>query len=371
MTALERPIRVGVVGCGAQGRVHLRALRAFAPGHATVAGLCDLDAERLEQAGADWPEARRTRDVAGLLAHGDLDLALLCTMPNTHARIAVAALQAGAHILVEKPFAMNATEAETIVDAGELVDRGIHLGTNMRYMPHAQYLRHAFASGRIGQALQCRVFGGHRDPPWWGPHYNRATSSGGVLASTLVHPLDMALYVCGYPRPVTVSVSARRVFPAKRGPLARPEVRQRYDVEDLVAGHIRFANGLALQLDGNWCDDTGGRCGFELIGSRGTLRSSPFEVLVEGDDGTVTRETPALEGTAFAQRRIPVAPDEESEPVDGWQRSVTEQDADLVLHLARGQRWSMWDRRQLLVLQRLLDACYESARRGREVEVDA
>lgn len=153
METPDRPIRVGLVGCGAQGRVHLRALAALAPGQATVAGLCDLDAERLEQAGADWPEARRSRDFAGLLAHGDLDLAILCTMPNTHARIAVAALQAGAHLLVEKPLAMNATEAETIVDAAQLAGRGVHLGTNMRYMPHAQYLRHAFASGRIGQAL--------------------------------------------------------------------------------------------------------------------------------------------------------------------------------------------------------------------------
>lgn len=178
----------------------------------------------------------------------------------------------------------------------------------------------------------------------------------------------MALYACGYPKPVAVSASARRVFPAKRGPLARAEVRQRYDVEDLIAGHIRFADGLAMQVDGNWCDDVGERSGFELIGSRGTLRSAPFEVLTEGDDGQVVRQTPAMEGTEFARRRLPLRP-APAEALDSWQRSVTEQDAELIGHLRRGEAWTMWDRRQLLILQRLIDACYESARLGREVAV--
>lgn len=376
MSPLDRPIRVGLVGCGTQGRVHLRALRELGPELVAVAGLCDLDEERLGKAGDDWPAARRSRDFAGLLAHGDLDLAILCTMPNTHARIAVAALQAGAHVLVEKPLAMNGVEALTILDAAEERGLQVQLGTNMRYMPHCQYLRHAVSTGLIGDALQCRVWASHLNPPWWGPNYNKATSSGGVLASTLVHPLDLALWTCGYPEPATVSASAHRAFPAKRGPLAAAHVHEGYDAEDLFAAHARCARGLTLLIEGNWCDDTGDRSGFELVGTRGTVRSAPFEVFVEKDDGQVESHAPDLRGTEFARRRRaaltdqarpPQAADAEEGALQGWMRSVEEQDADVIEHIRRGGRWSMQDRRQLLILQRLLDACYESARLGREV----
>jgi predicted dehydrogenase len=375
----DGPVRVGLIGCGTQGRVHLRALRSFGEQAVEIAALCDLDATRLDEVGSEWPEARQCRDFVDMLSPGDLDLVILCTMPATHARIAVAILESGAHALVEKPFTMNLTEARTILDAAEVAQRQVQVGTNMRYMPDNQYIRQCFADGRIGEAMQCRVWVAHHRPPWWGPHYHKAVSGGGVLASTLVHPLDLALWTCDYPQPVTVSASARRVFPTKRGPLASDEVRERYDAEDLIAGHVRFADGMVLQLDGNWVDDTGERSGFELIGTRGTLGRGPLRALFEGDDGKVTEEPVQLEDTPFAHRRTADLPgasaaefveDHGDRDLFSWGRSVAEQDAEIVGHILAGRRWTMQDRRQLLVLQQLIDACYESARRNCEIEVE-
>lgn len=366
---MDRSIRVGLVGCGAQGRAHLAALRGLDGDLVTVTGLCDLDESRLAVVAPDWPEARTSRDFTGLLAHEDLDLVFLCTMPNSHARIAVAALQAGAHVLIEKPMAMNAVEAETILDVAEQAQRQVQVGTNMRYLPHAQYLRHAFVDGRIGAPRQARVWASHRRPPVAAPHYNRATAGGGLLAATLVHTLDLALWVCGYPQPVTVTASTYGQVPDKRGALIDAEVQARYDVEDLLAAHIRFANGLVMQVDGNWCDDVGERLGFEVVGARGTLRSSPFEIYTEGPDGTVIGETPELAATEFARRRLPRVTSTDDD-LGGWGRSLQEQAADLIACLRSGEPWTMQSRQQQLTLQRLIDTCYESARAGREVVLE-
>lgn len=368
------PVRVGLIGCGTQGRVHLSALKWIGAELVDVAGLCDLDEARLEEAGQDWPAARRTADYTEMVADGDVDLVILCTMPATHARIAVDVLDAGCHALVEKPFTMNTSEALQILDAAERNGRQVQVGTNMRYMPDSQFVHDTFASGRIGDALQCRVWVSHLQPPWWGPHYHKAVSSGGVLASTIIHPLDLALWTCGYPQPVTVSASARTVFPTKRGPLATPDIAQRYDVEDLFAAHVRFDNGLVMQLDGNWVDDTGDRSGFELIGSRGTIGRGPFRFLTEGDDGNVTEHDIDLAQTPFARQRkdglLGAEMPAYKERLGGWGRSVAEQDSEIIGHIRAGETWSMQSSRQLLILQQLIGACYESAALGREIPIE-
>ena len=349
----QLPVRIGLVGCGAQGQNHLRELATL--GEAVeIAALCDLDDERLAAATETHPDAHVTKDFTGLNARGDLDLVIICTLPATHSRIAVAALRDGAHVLCEKPFAMNTVEAETILDAAEVAARRVQVGTNMRYMPHSQCLRQLMADGRLGKPLRLRVWGNHPIPPWWGPHYHRAVSGGGVLASTMVHFLDQALWICGWPNPLTASCSTEQVFPRKREPLASPEIRARYDVEDLVSAHVRFEGGLALQLDGNWCSEEGDSYGFELVCEKGTMTWGPMKVWVEGADGQIVDDTPEIPGT-------------DSESPDAWMRSIRDQDADIVQKIRTGGGPDMQDRRQLLNLQRLVDACYESARQQREI----
>ena len=110
----------------------------------------------------------------------------------------------------------------------------------------------------------------------------------------------------------------------------------------------RFDNGATYVLVGNWCDD--GRPdlhGFELITTRGTLKSQPFSVVVD-EDGKVVDRTPELEDA-------------------DWSASIRDQDADVIQCLREGRPLKMHDRKQLLNLQKLIDGCYESARTGREV----
>ncbi|MBI2502998.1 MAG: Gfo/Idh/MocA family oxidoreductase [Candidatus Latescibacteria bacterium] len=372
------PVCVGVVGCGTIAQFHFQAVKELGEDTAALVALCDLREERLEQAHQLWPAARLAREVRELMAPGDLDLVIVGTMPHTHASIAIAALEGGAHVLCEKPFAMNAAEGQAILDAAAGAGRQFQLCTNLRYLPTSQYLRELVNSGSVGIPLLCKIWSYHLNPPWWAPHYHRSTSGGGVLASTLIHALDQAIWVSGCPNPLSVQAVARRVFPEKRGPLATGEVRARYDVEDLLSGFVRFDNGMVATLEGNWCYERGDSIGFELVTTQATLSSVPFGVLVD-KGGKVVDQTPELAGAEFARRAFwhltdqvePGKPLEvaDTELIAAWTRSICAQDADAIQRLIQGRPWELQNRRQLLNLQRLIDGCYESAQLGRPVEL--
>ena len=116
---MDRPLRIGVIGCGSQGLNHLRAIQELGAEIAEVSAACDLSEERLHQAGKMWPAARLEQDYREALAPGDLDLVIVVTMPNTHATMCLAAFEAGAHVLCEKPLMMNLEEAEAVLEAAE------------------------------------------------------------------------------------------------------------------------------------------------------------------------------------------------------------------------------------------------------------
>ncbi len=341
------PIRIGMIGCGTQANVHFRGLQAIGEERVTVTALCDLDAERLEAAGQQWPEARKANDYRTMLEGDALDLVIIATMPNTHCLMALASLDAGANILCEKPFMMNSEEATEVLQRAQKVGRQVQLGTNMRHLPSSQHARKLMVEGALGNPVYLKAWGCHTVPPAWAPHYHLATSGGGVLASTLVHTLDLVMWVSLSPNPVSVSASTSRLFPTKRGPKLGKHVHARYDAEDLLGAFVRFDNGSYLALEGNWCSEVTDFHSFQLTAEKGTITGAPFSVLVD-EEGEVVDRTPELAG-------------------DNWFDSVHAQDAAIVDNLLSGKTWDMQDARQLLNLQKVIDACYESARSGREV----
>lgn len=345
---IDPPVKVGVIGCGSQGTNHLRVIKELGTETAVVSALCDLSPKRLQHAQDMWPTAEATASIEEMLAPGELDLVIVATMPNTHMQMALAALEAGADVLCEKPFMRNLEEATTVLDTAERLGRQVQLGTNMRYMATSRYLHELVTSGGVGEPVFSKVWGCHVNPPWWGPHYYLSSSAGGVLASTLIHALDLAIWVAGSPNPVSVTASMRRLFPEKRGPLASAEIRERFNVEDLLTAFVRFDDGSTCVLEGNWCDDRPPPHSFEMVTTKGKINSDPLTVTMD-DNGEVVDKTPDLEEGS------------------GWGESIQNQDADVIQRLRDGTPWAMQDRRQLLNLQRLIDGCYESAKSEREV----
>src|SRR5437660_4062026 len=155
-------VRIGIVGIGFMGMIHYLAARQLADGR--VVALCSRDPRK--RAG-DWTSIqgnfgpRGTRmdlsgqatyaDLDGLLADPHVDLVDLCVPNDEHARLAIRALGAGKHVLVEKPIALTTADADVMVAAAKASGKLLMVGHVLPFFPEFAYAREAIASGRLGR----------------------------------------------------------------------------------------------------------------------------------------------------------------------------------------------------------------------------
>ena len=188
------PVRVGVLGYGAIGHEHNAAIQ-LTTGLA-LAAVCDTDERRLEAARSLAPGLHTHADGRDLLADESVDLIIVSTPPNTHAEWALRALEAGKHVVVEKPFCLTVAEADRQIAAAKA--RGLTLAVYQNRRWDADYLalKHVIRSGQIGEVFHYESFiGGYGHPcNYW--HSDEAVS-GGAIYDWGSHYLDWVLDLFG------------------------------------------------------------------------------------------------------------------------------------------------------------------------------
>lgn len=192
-------MNVGIIGAGRQGRRRARALEAFADDR--LVAVADADPSAAERLAATYGSVA-CPDWRALLDLGDVDTVLVCTPPDSHAAITIAALARDRHVLVEKPLARSSEEAEPIVAAAEkALARGVvcAVGFNYRHHPGIQQARRWVDEGAIGDLMYARMrhgIGGRQD---YAADWRAAveTSGGGELLDQGVHLLDLARWFFG------------------------------------------------------------------------------------------------------------------------------------------------------------------------------
>ncbi len=346
----ESTLRVGVVGCGFQGRLHVACLQGIPD--VEVVAVCDRDRLRAADLAREHDVEFVHEDHRELLGAHELDVVTVATMPASHREIVIDALEAGAHVLCEKPFANHAGAALAMVRAARACERTLSVGYNMRFMKAARAVRAFIAEGELGNPICARGFMLADQVPWWGRHYVTAESGGGALNSTAVHMLDLLMSLTGEWDPVTASASATRVFPIKRGGTVPAHARPaEYDAEDLLAGHVRFSSGFWLTIQGAWVwDEPGWNYSFDLVGDRGQAQLDPLRFSGERDGELTRLWSDAEGGTDFPS-------------------SVADELLDFVEAIRAGRDPAVLPE-QALVVQCLVDALYESVALGREVVVE-
>jgi len=141
-------INVGVVGLGYWGKNLVRTFAKLDTAH--VAGLCDVDASRLAAFLADHPDARGASDYAEFLRRDDVDTIILATPPSRHHAMALAALEAGKHVWVEKPLALTAREGRELVEAAGRRNRILFVDETFLYDPMVREMKRLVESGELG-----------------------------------------------------------------------------------------------------------------------------------------------------------------------------------------------------------------------------
>ena len=355
----SRTLRAGVIGLGFTGDQHLRGYQAL-PNVQTVA-LAGLEDEKRAELGATYGVPYLYRDYQELLARDDLDLVSVCTPNALHAPIAIAALEGGRHVICEKPLARTAAEAEAMVAAARASDRVLHTVFNHRARGDVLVLKRHIDEGGLGRIYRAKAswMRRHGIPALGSWFTNKEMAGGGPLIDLGVHVLDMALHLMG--EPVAVSVSG--AIYAELGPRGRGEnvyaaspkqlIGSAYEVEDLATAYIRFENGATLELEASWAvyGSAGDDFGVTLYGTEG---GAELKVLNYGWEDTL-RFYADVAGTAAV-----IAP--RVRRGEGHLKVVRD-----FVSIVRGGDWANYRGEEGLRRTRIIDACYASARLGREV----
>ena len=343
-------VKVGVIGLG-MGRHHAQAFAASE--HAELAAICDLNEKLLAEYKALYPRAAAYTQYEELLAHHGLD-AVSVALPNVlHREVTVAALKAGLHVLCEKPMAINAQQAETMLQAARQTGKKLMIHFNYRFSPPSQFLKRYVSDGRLGQIYYARTrWLRSRGIPKMGGWFGiKEMSGGGPLIDLGVHRLDLAMWLMGYPSAVSVSASTFDLLGAH---LAR-ESGARYDVEDLAAALIRLENGATLNLEVSWAG--------------GTEKREDMLTAIYGTEGAVIQrnrgegyefEALALQDVAgsFVEVTPRIYPQECPSAIEHFLECVIN-DCPPEASAENG-----------VEMMRIIDAIYQSAAEGREVRLD-
>lgn len=234
MSGAAGGLGAGIIGAGFMGRTHAAAYLA-----ARAAG---LPVTLLETTG----------NAASLLARRDIHVVSICTYTDSHVELALAALAAGKHVLVEKPVALRAEDAERLAAAAR--DSGLICmpAMCMRFWPGWPWLRERVRSESFGAVVAAEFTRLSARPGWGIEFYGDHRRSGGALFDLHVHDVDFIRWCFGHPAQVTSAGSAQDVHTSYHFPGGRPEVSARGAWLDDPAAtfamryHVRFEDAEAL-----------------------------------------------------------------------------------------------------------------------------
>ncbi len=184
------PIRVGLLGYGAIGHEHAAAIRRT-PG-LELALVCDLSPDRLEVAREFTPGVRTTSDPDEVTSAPDVDLVVVSTPPNTHGQWAITLLEAGKHVVLEKPMALTVAECDAAIEAAQRADRLLVVYQNRRFDPDFRAIADLIGADELGEVFHLEAFVGAYQHPcnYW---HSDADVSGGALFDWGSHIVDQIL----------------------------------------------------------------------------------------------------------------------------------------------------------------------------------
>jgi predicted dehydrogenase len=258
----KEKVRIGIIGCGgiANGK-HMPALSRQTAIEAEMVAFCDILPEQAakasEQFGASG--AKSYTDYRELLAAGGIDVVHVCTPNDSHAEISIAAMEAGYHVLTEKPMAKKAADARTMVEAAKRTGKKLAVGYQSRFRNDSQYLKKLIEEGVLGEIYYARAHAiRRRAVPTWGVFLDAEKQGGGPLIDIGTHALDLSLWLMNNYEVASVSGSVYRKL-ADRENAANawgPWNPKEYTVEDSALGFIKMKDGATVYLEASWALNT-------------------------------------------------------------------------------------------------------------------
>ena len=253
---MKRNVKVGIIGCGgiANGK-HMPALAAI-EGCEMVA-FCDIVVERAQAAAEKFgvEGAKVYEDYKELLKDESIEVVHVCTPNRSHSFITVDALEAGKHVMCEKPMAINSAEAQKMLDAAARTGNKLTIGYQNRYRDDSLYLKDEAKAGVFGEIYYAKATAiRRRAVPNWGVFLNEYEQGGGPLIDIGTHALDLTLWMMDNYKPKYCVGTAYHKLnnDSDQGNTWGNWDPQEFTVEDSAFGFIVMENGATIVLESSW-----------------------------------------------------------------------------------------------------------------------
>jgi predicted dehydrogenase len=296
---------------------------------------------------------------AQVLVDPEIDAVTICTPSGTHADLGIAALEAGKHVVVEKPMDADLTQARRLRDAATRTGRTLAVISQHRFDPATRTAAAVVAAGGLGRMTLVEA-----SVPWWRPqsYYDadawrgtRAGDGGGALINQAIHTVDLMLALAG---------------PVTRVQAVAATLAHDIEVEDVVCATLTFTDGAIGTLSASTAVRPGRPARLALHGDGGVLVIEGDAIVLDeradGGHGAVT--PPTVDALRVAGAGSTAVAPEAARAVAQWGRSHAEQLADLVAAIREGRAPEV-DAEQGLRALALVDAVYRAARTGVAVDL--
>lgn len=244
-------LRVGVIGVGGIARTHMPGWKQSP--YTQVVASADIHGPTLEKWGKDHEIPKLYQDPVDLINDAEIDIVDVCTPNSYHCDLTVAALNAGKHVICEKPLAPTAPEIEKMIEARDRSGKKLMCAQHFRFRDGSKLIKEQAQS--IGHIYHARSWMLRRNAlPVRDGFLMSKHSGGGACIDIGVHVLDLTLWFMGNPEPKSVTGVARTELAKDQSAFSKMGVYNHdvMDVEELAAAFIRFENGAVLMLEVSW-----------------------------------------------------------------------------------------------------------------------
>jgi predicted dehydrogenase len=337
---MNEKLKIAIIGTGAIAQIaHIPIWKKIS--EVELVAVCDSNKNKAQWIAEKFNIRQVYDDVDELLKIDDIEAVDICTPTQSHMSIALAALDSGKHVLVEKPMARNYEEAKRIVDSAKKCKKKLMVAMNVRFRQDAMILNTFTQNGELGEIFYTKT-GWLRQKesminrPWIA---EKEISGGGVFMDLGIQMLDVGLWLMGNQKAESVKATTYNKI-------------TRLKVEDSAAAFIRLKNGATLTVEVSWTLLSEKDFFYtNLFGTKGGALLNPLRVHKE------------LHGNL-----VNVTPSKEESSINLYKKSYENELRHFVNCLRNGSELSS-SGEENLERMRIVDAVYESAKTGREVRL--
>ncbi|MCL2199059.1 MAG: Gfo/Idh/MocA family oxidoreductase [Defluviitaleaceae bacterium] len=357
---MSKLLKAGIIGCGGiANQKHMPAIQKT--GMVEMVSFCDIKPERATEAAEKYgiSNATTSTDYKALVNDPAIDIIYVLTPNKSHSVITIAALEAGKHVMCEKPMAKTSAEARAMVAAAKKADKVLTIGYQNRFKPEAAYIKKCANRGDLGDIYFAKAHAlRRRAVPTWGVFLDEEEQGGGPLIDIGTHALDLALWFMNKYKPKSVmgSVFHKLNENGDCGNVFGPWNPKEFTVEDAAFGYITMEDGSTIILESSWALNTlqYGEAKATICGTKGGADMWDG-VRINGDDfGKLYEKKPALgaDGVDFF--------------MGGGNSAEVEEQLSFLNAIIKGEPLTVLPEEACIVTE-ILEAIYESAKTGKLV----